>query len=216
MNVFRNEACSVENTYWSIITAMKDFEDSMGALSFSNSTCKEIKVHWMTSAAGWIKVNVDGASCEHDGAAGCGGVFCDSEGKWIIGFSRGLGALDDLSAEVWGIFTGLQLAWMKGFRHICIETDSTASIDLIGKGCTTGHPLFPLIHNINELRSREWTVELRRCYRENNGAVDWLASFALRRQLDTMILEDPPDSLLSILERDLDLNGYSRWVSFVG
>lgn len=151
--------------------------------------------------AGWIKGNVDGASRKEGNAAGCGGVFRDSVGSWVVSFSRGLGSLNGLSAELWGIFMGIFLAWTKGFRRVCIETDSLA-----------WHPLSPLISRINKLRSRDWTVELRRCFRESsNNAANWLASFALELHLEMKVLDDLPDMLKLVLESDLDPDGYCCW-----
>lgn len=208
--IFRNENCNTSNTFWSIILAARDFEESMGALAFSNSICREITIYWKPPEIGWIKGNVDGANREEGRAASCG-VFRNSTGRWVAGFSRGLGSMDKFLAELWGIFTGIQLAWTKGFRRVCFEFDSRASVNLIANGCVVGHPLSQLISSINELRSKDWTVELRWCYRESNGAANWLASSALEMLLETRVLEDPPDGLKQILERDLDLKGFRRW-----
>lgn len=116
--IFKNKMCRTEDVFWSIILATKEYEDSMSVLEFSNSFYREVNVCWLPPAEGWIKCNVDGA-CRDDGiAAGCGGVFRDSLGRWISGFSMNLRVMDALSSEVWGILTGLKIAWEKEFRCV--------------------------------------------------------------------------------------------------
>lgn len=89
--MFRHESCHAANLYWSIILAMKDLEDSTGALKFSNMTRREIRVGWNSPAEGWVKCNVDGSSRNNDISAACGGIIRDINGRWLVGFSFDLG-----------------------------------------------------------------------------------------------------------------------------
>lgn len=73
--ILKNKACDSVNLYRSIIIAVKQFEDSMEALSYSNSVSKEVTVKWSPLEEGWVKCNVDGASREDGSSAGCGGVI---------------------------------------------------------------------------------------------------------------------------------------------
>jgi hypothetical protein len=50
-----------------------------------------IFIGWKRPREGWIKLNCDGAYKDSLGLAGCGGLFRDSDGRWIKGYSRKLG-----------------------------------------------------------------------------------------------------------------------------
>jgi len=38
--------------------------------------------------------------------SGCGGLFRDSNGRWIKGYTKKIGACDALHAEIWGLYLG--------------------------------------------------------------------------------------------------------------
>ena len=39
-------------------------------------------------------------------------------GVWQIGYSANLGACSVTSAELWGLFHGLSIAWLYGYRRV--------------------------------------------------------------------------------------------------
>lgn len=59
---------------------------------FSRGSARINNVRWSNSETGWFKANVDGA-VDANYMASCGGVIRDSNGSWVRGFSRNLGAL---------------------------------------------------------------------------------------------------------------------------
>ncbi|KAF7820051.1 ribonuclease H [Senna tora] len=67
-------------------------------------------------------------------AAACGGVIRDSDGIFIVGFSRSLGTCDILWAKLRGILKGLQMLCIHGFWKVDVETDSQNAINLISHG----------------------------------------------------------------------------------
>lgn len=73
--------------------------------------CADIAlVKWKQSEEGWIKLNSDGACKGDDSQARCGGLFRDSTGNWLYGFTKRLGTCNALHAEMWGMWTGIQMA----------------------------------------------------------------------------------------------------------
>jgi len=69
-----------------------------------------IYIGWKKSPEDWIKLNHDGA-CKGSGEySGCGGLFCDSEGRWLRGYIQKIGVCDALHAEMWGMYLGLEMA----------------------------------------------------------------------------------------------------------
>ena len=65
------------------------------------------------------------------GKVGVGGVIRDEMGIWKRGFCTNLGIISNVTAELWGIIRGLELAWEEGIRKIEVEIDSLTSIMLI-------------------------------------------------------------------------------------
>jgi hypothetical protein len=50
-----------------------------------------IYIGWKKPLEGWIKLNIDGA-CKRGGeSSGCGGLFCNSDGRWIKGYFNKIG-----------------------------------------------------------------------------------------------------------------------------
>ena len=74
------------------------------------------QIGWKYPADGWIKFNVNGCSKGNPGLAGAGGVIRDHIGSWIGGFARNIGLYSSVTAELWAIYSGLQLVWDKGFE----------------------------------------------------------------------------------------------------
>lgn len=153
--ILRNTNCDTGNLFWGIITAVKEFDDSIKALSFSNTICREIAVSWSPPTVGWIKCNIDRANLENGSSAGCGAVVRDPNLNWISGFTMSIGLLDALSAEVWGITAGLEFTWSRGYRRVCISSDSKTAIGLIKGNTRDDHPLWPWIQQIHTMAKRD-------------------------------------------------------------
>ena len=56
-----------------------------------------------------------------------------------------------LTAELWGILSGLQVAWMHGIKRIWVESDSLTAVSLIKFGCSQFKNYAGLVNYIKEL-----------------------------------------------------------------
>ncbi|KAK2452886.1 TMV resistance protein N [Trifolium repens] len=90
-----------------------------------------IFIGWKRHREGWIKLNCDGAHKDSLGLVVCGGLFRNSDGRWIKGYSRKIGTCDALSDEMWGMYLGMQLSWRQGFHHLQVESGSKSLVDMI-------------------------------------------------------------------------------------
>jgi len=54
----------------------------------------------MQPLIGWVKLNCDGAWKGSDTLAGCGGLFRDSDGRWIKNCFKKIGMCDVFHAEM--------------------------------------------------------------------------------------------------------------------
>lgn len=71
-------------------------------------------------------------------------VSCVIVGAWICGFSKSLGPCNAFLAELWGVFTGVQLAMSRGFTKMEVQVDSQVVASLLSRS--------------NQMGSIGWTV----------------------------------------------------------
>ncbi|GAU25598.1 hypothetical protein TSUD_260320 [Trifolium subterraneum] len=165
--------------------------------------CDSIFIGWKRPREGWIKLNCDGAFRNSLGLAGCGGLFRDSDGRWIQGYARKIGTCDALCVEMWGMYLGMKLAWRQSFHHLQVESDSKTLVDMItGKVKINGNPP-TLVRRIQELLKLNWQVHFNHTWREGNRSVDWLANFSF--SLDSFnihVMENPPSEISILLFDD--------------
>lgn len=111
----------------------------------------DTNIHWSPPSSGYVKFNSDGAVCNHGSKAAVGGVFRDHEGRFLFGFALDLSPCSVIEAELHAILAGINLARLKGFRMVMIESDSLLVVRFIRDGCSSRHPLFNLVSNIRGL-----------------------------------------------------------------
>ncbi|CAN1849718.1 Putative ribonuclease H protein At1g65750 [Linum perenne] len=87
-----------------------------------------------------------------------------------------LGACSITRAEICEALLGLEFAWDKGYRKICLKLDSQAAIALLTSTGNTEHQHRTEVIRFKELRDRDWEVKIEHTYREGNFATDYLAS----------------------------------------
>jgi ribonuclease HI len=165
---------------------------------------ESVYIGWRRPSNGWVKLNCDGACKGKGELAGCGGILRQSDGRWIKGFSRKIGACDALHAEMWGLYLGLDMAWSEGLSHVIIESDSKVLIDMVTNNCKINGTIPSLVRRIQEILQRDWHTQVIHTWREGNRCADWLANFSL--SLDSwnlVVLESPPNGLQRLIYDDI-------------
>ncbi|KAK8656310.1 hypothetical protein V6N13_098264 [Hibiscus sabdariffa] len=145
---------------------------------------------WCPPGDGWMKLNSDGARSSLDGDASCGGVLRDHNGGWIRGFSKFIGKCSVVEAELWGIATGLDLAWDMGYRRVMVESDSADALRLLQRRSTGSGP-FSILCYLHKLCGKDWTLVFSKVDRRNNRMVDRLAKLASTVSLDVVTFDEP-------------------------
>lgn len=87
-----------------------------------------------TPPSGRTKSDIDGSYNAGTDMASAGGIIRNSDGLWVCGFVINSGYGSITTAELWGLFEGLQLAWKKG----CLGESSWKWIIRVGFGCWGG------------------------------------------------------------------------------
>ncbi|KAF7836240.1 cytosolic sulfotransferase 15-like [Senna tora] len=166
---------------------------------------------WSHPEEEWLKVNVDGA-CKSGTTerASCGGVIRDHEGRFLLGFTKNLGYCDVISAELWGIKMGLEVAWEMGARKIVIEMDSTYAHQLVLSRVQELHPCLSLVNAIHQILARQWEVQIVHVLREANRVADFFASCATHESLDLVKFVQPPLDATHLISADANGIGTIR------
>lgn len=69
-----------------------------------------LETEWTKPNPSWVKLNADWVVFGEPKKAGRGGVLRCSNGNWITGFARKLGAVSSAMAGLWALKDGLSLA----------------------------------------------------------------------------------------------------------
>jgi ribonuclease HI len=163
-----------------------------------------IYISWKYPHGDWIKLNCDRAYKDSMNIAGCGGLFRDSDGQWLKGYTLRIGDCDALHAEMWGMYTGMKMARRQGYTHLIVESDSKLLIDMVTGRCKLNGNSPILVKRIQDLSNLQWHVIFQHTWREGNRCADWLASFSLNQSsYDVRILENPPRELQHLLFDDI-------------
>lgn len=118
-------------------------------------------------------------------------AYRDTWGRWGTGFSLNLGVADNMTAELWGILKGLELAWDPGEKRIILETDSKAALQLI-QGAGNESPHYNLVSRIRNPTNRSWNCRLQHAWREGNKYADWLAKKSVGEEPGMQIISETP------------------------
>ncbi|KAF7814111.1 putative ribonuclease H protein At1g65750 family [Senna tora] len=170
-----------------------------------------VKIAWKPPPEEWVKINVDGSVDPSSfGSSACGGVLRDRDGNFLCGFIRNVGSCSIILADLWGILSGLQVAWNRGFKKVILETDSLNAERLIHQAFEEGHCSAQLVQGIHKLMAQEWEVVIQHVYREANFVADRLAQLGHYENFSVRIIEQPPDCIHNLLYEDVHGRGVLR------
>ncbi|CAN1845039.1 Putative ribonuclease H protein At1g65750 [Linum perenne] len=132
-------------------------------------------ITWEPGPIDRITINTDG-SVNDQKFATAGGVLRSSDGKCLKAFSSNLGRCSVTRVELQGAIHGLELAWNMGFRRVELQMDSSVAIDLFMATEEPMHQHAGEVLSFRELRTRDWSINIRHLYREGNKVADFLAN----------------------------------------
>ncbi|OIT39909.1 putative ribonuclease h protein, partial [Nicotiana attenuata] len=138
----------------------------------TRSPKRTILIKWEPPDVETYKLNIDGSCLGSLGKGGTGGVFRNSNGKWILGFSKGFANATNIQMEAMSLLQGLQLAIQKRLIPLVIETDCQDLINLINNEKMLYRNI---IDDCRFLLSEVGAPPLKHAFREANGVADALA-----------------------------------------
>lgn len=85
------------------------------------------------TTTGWYKANIDGATRGQPGMSSCGGLFRICQGFAAGSFVMPLGIQTAMYAEIMGLIKAVELAHLKSWFPLWIETDSKSLVHKVVK-----------------------------------------------------------------------------------
>ncbi|KAE8654104.1 hypothetical protein F3Y22_tig00117056pilonHSYRG00889 [Hibiscus syriacus] len=119
---------------------------------------------------------------------------------WRARNAKFIGICSIIDAELWGAFVGLNFAWNAGFRQVILELDSIETLRILKLDYNGTHTLG---WYLNELRRRNWCVQIQHVLHNGNKVADTLAKFASLIILDPILIDFPPTSITKLLLEDM-------------
>lgn len=209
---FHHPILSPKNMAFRALSLTKEFiaeQRVFSAGSMTISPKKTVYIGWEFPPVGFVKLNTDGSSSS-SGDASAAGLLRDHNGHWVGGFYQHLGDTSPLGAELWGLLTGLCLAWSLRLPRIIIETDSLLAVKLLQGTVSPSHRFYSLIYAIKAFLRLPWEFHLRHQHREGNRAADWMANMASLQPYGVHILQAPPIGLVPLLNDDISGVSFPR------
>ncbi|KAL6146202.1 hypothetical protein ACLB2K_056885 [Fragaria x ananassa] len=146
------------------------------------------------------QINSDGAWRHEEGIGGFGAVFRDYKGHFVGAFASNIDIPSSVAAEVMAVITAIELAWVRDWKHVWLEINSSTVLDYIRTPSLVPWQL--RVRWLNCLyRISTMTFKSSHIFREGNRVADALANHGT--SLSEQIWWDvPPLFILSYYERD--------------
>lgn len=136
---------------------------------------KFIPVCWVPPSPNWVKVNTDGSYREPN-VAGFGGIFLCNAVSFMGAFSCKVNVASAVEAELLAMIEAVSLAWLKGWQHLWLETDSLLVLHYFKS--PTMVPWRLRIPWVNCLHvTKQMHFHISHTFREGNLVVDILANY---------------------------------------
>ncbi|OIT23184.1 hypothetical protein A4A49_57177, partial [Nicotiana attenuata] len=170
-------------------------------------------IKWIPPTNHSFKLNIDGAFKGKYRKGGYGGVFRNGQGDWVLGYNNSAIAYTLVYMELLALKSGLQLALDKKLVDIEIETDATDVISLLNNDTCSIYT--NLVIECRSLLRKLQNPPIRHNFREGNKVAHFLANNGYKQPVSSTphLMEQPPYSILQVLEKDKTGGTYSRTLS---
>ncbi|XP_027122034.2 uncharacterized protein [Coffea arabica] len=132
------------------------------------------EVRWEGPTRTVVKLNVNGCSRGNPGRSGGGGLFRDSEGRFLLGFSCSFGEATSLQAELKALLFGVRLGVSRGLVRLHLESDSMVLVRIIQGKVRCPWRLQKELRELQQYGRHFDAVS--HCYRETNKPADRLSN----------------------------------------
>lgn len=120
------------------------------------------------------------------------GVVRGDNGIWLEGISWRLGMCTACQAKMWGIISGMELAWRENYKFLLVESDSLSLMERLHDHKIQGNMICPLWHRIAKLEPTMTHIEFCHTFKERYRCADKLANHNLSSQSYDMQTREAP------------------------
>ncbi|XP_020424568.1 uncharacterized protein LOC109950392 [Prunus persica] len=132
-----------------------------------------------------------------------GVVMRDHTGILLDGITHCFQSLSAVQAECHAIRSGLEMAYVRGFTNVIVETDFKVCFAAVQEDISVSNwTLYPILYDIRMLKVSFSSLRWAWTTRDANHAADWVASQARRGLCAEAWVIRPPTALVYILSRD--------------
>lgn len=172
-----------------------------GAPCRPRATPRVVEVNWIPPSLGWVKINSDGSWKHEEGVGGYGAIFRDYKGHFLGAFASNLEIPSSISAQIMVVIKAIELAWVRDWKHIWLEVDSSLVLDYIRRPSLVPWPL--RVRWLNCLyRISKMNFKATHIFREGNKIADALANQGTSCS-ELMWWDEPPPFILLSYNNDV-------------
>ncbi|CAL8170127.1 unnamed protein product [Prunus armeniaca] len=143
------------------------------------------------------------ATAKNGNKASDGVVIRDHTGILLDGITHCFQSLSAVQAECHVIRSGLEMAYVRGFTNVIVETDFKVCFAAVREDISVSNwTLYPILYDIRMLKASFSSLRWAWTTRDANHAADWVASQARRGLCAEAWVIRPPTALVYILSRD--------------
>ncbi|ONI27191.1 hypothetical protein PRUPE_1G073500 [Prunus persica] len=142
--------------------------------SLADRSVVEFLSLWVNPPVGTVKINCDAAWDKVTNAAFDGVVIRDHTGILLDGIAHCFQSLSVVQAECHAIRSGLELAHVRGFTNVIVETDSKVGFTAVQEDISVSNwTLCPILYDIRMLKASFSSLRWAWTPRDANHAADW-------------------------------------------
>ena len=156
----------------------------------------------MAASINWLGQDQFRRVWKHEeGVRGYGAVFRDFRGHFLGAFAANIDIPSSIAAEVMAVIMAIELAWVRDWKHIWLEVDSSLVLDYIRCPALVPWQLkvrwFNCLSQISHMTFRSTHI-----FRERNKVADVLANHGI--SLTNLVWwDEPPQFIFSHCNDDL-------------
>ena len=123
------------------------------------------------------------------------GLIRDELGAWRARFVANVGVCSILTAEIWCLFHGVQLAKKLGIRKLVVESDSVVGVAMIMGHFEVTVNCQNIVQRLRGLLQDFESVVVQHVHRDGNFAADFLSHYAYSAHKGVYVLDGPPPGM---------------------
>ncbi|XP_056165021.1 uncharacterized protein LOC130137532 [Syzygium oleosum] len=162
------------------------------------------QISWIPPRSGSLKIKVDGAFLEREGAGAVSWVCRDSSGMLIDGFASSVQVRSPLHAETLALLEALKWLNSRGFeekecKEIELESDNLFLVRMLQGTDQVSWEVHALMRESKDLLIRVKGLRLAHCARTQNKVADWIVKAQVHNILPLNWVFNPPQALWDLL-----------------